>query len=194
MIQTIENNLFLILTWVWVATGIYWIWASRTMKKAQKKEGIQFRVFYMFFWVIPVVITFFTILPGDFPNQKLYASISVLNWIAFVLALTSLAFMIWSRVVLGKNWSGRIAIKKDHQLITNGPYRFVRHPMYTGFIFAFFWSAVLLGEVRGLISFIILVIGVLMKLRLEEKFVHEAFGQDYQAYSKRVKKIVPFIY
>ncbi|MGB0949338.1 MAG: methyltransferase family protein [Marinirhabdus sp.] len=190
----IKENLFLILTVIWIITGIYWVIAGQKIKKAKKKEDIRFRVFYMFFWVAPVLITFFNAIPTQWLNKRLYIENSTLNIVAFILAIVSLAFMVWSRVVLGENWSGRVAIKENHNLITSGPYRYVRHPMYTGFIFAFLWSAVLLGEVRGLISFIILIIGIVIKLRMEERFVREAFGEEYIAYAKRVKKIVPLIY
>lgn len=190
----IYENLFLILTVIWIIIGFYWIIAGQKIKKAKKKEDIRFRVFYMFFWIAPVLVTFFNAIPVEWLQQRLYKESIILNISSFLLAFLSLAFMVWSRVILGENWSGRVAIKKNHDLITSGPYKYVRHPMYSGFIFAFLWSAILLGEVRGLISFIILITGIVIKLGIEERFIREAFGKEYIAYAKRVKKIIPFIY
>jgi protein-S-isoprenylcysteine O-methyltransferase Ste14 len=188
------NNLFTIATIVWVITGVYWIVAALNIKTARKKEALRFRVFYMLFWVIPFALTFFRFIPGDWWYTRLFSKNGVVEWAAFTGMVLGLAFMTWSRVILGRNWSGRIAIKEDHQLITSGPYSLVRHPMYTGFIFAFLFSVVLLGETRGLVSLVILLTGILMKVRLEEKFVREVFGHNYIAYSKQVKRLIPFIY
>ncbi len=188
------QNFFIIATIFWVLTGIYWIIAAQNIKHATQKEEIGFRVFYMIFWVVPFAFTFFRILLIDWLYTRILPEKSVIEIIAFIGILFSLGFMIWSRVVLGKNWSGRIAVKDDHQLITSGPYTIVRHPMYTGFIFAFLFSAILLGEVRGVISFVILLIGILMKLQKEERIVRNVFGTKYDDYAKRVKKLIPFIY
>jgi protein-S-isoprenylcysteine O-methyltransferase Ste14 len=188
------QNLFIIATVIWVLTGIYWVVAAQNIKQAIKKEEIGFRIFYMIFWVVPFALTFFRILSIDWLNARVLPGKLLIEIIAFIGVLVSLAFMIWSRVVLGKNWSGRIAVKNDHQLITSGPYTMVRHPMYTGFIFAFLFSAILLGEVRGVISFVILLIGILMKLQKEERVIRNVFGIKYDEYAKRVKKLIPFIY
>lgn len=188
------DDLFTIATLIWAITGIYWIIAARNIKSARKKEAIRFRVFYMLFWVIPFALTFFSFIPGSWLYTRLFPKDRLIEWIAFSGVIAGLAFMIWSRVTLGRNWSGRIAIKENHQLITSGPYSLVRHPMYTGFILAFFFSVVLLGEMRGAVALGILLTGILMKIQLEEKFVREVFGQRYIVYSRQVKRLIPFIY
>lgn len=188
------DNLFTIGTIIWVATGLYWIVAAMNIKAARRKEDIRFRVFYMLFWVVPFALTFFRFIPGAWLYTRLFPKDNIMEIVAFTGMIVSLGFMIWSRVTLGRNWSGRIAIKEDHQLITSGPYSLVRHPMYTGFIFAFFFSVILLGEMRGLIAFVILLTGILLKLRLEEKFVREVFGERYIIYARQVKRLIPFVY
>ncbi|HTF80690.1 MAG TPA: isoprenylcysteine carboxylmethyltransferase family protein [Cytophagales bacterium] len=186
--------LFKIATMVWVFTGVYWILAAFNIKAAQKKEDIKFRIFYMLFWIVPFLLTFFRVFPQALLYTRLYPAYVALEYTAFIGMLLGLGLMIWSRVALGRNWSGRIAIKEDHQLITTGPYAVARHPMYTGFIIAFFCTAILLGEVRGVLAFLILIVGILMKIQLEEKFVKQVFGHHYMIYSKKVKRLIPFIY
>jgi len=189
-----SNQLFFIATVMWIITGVYWFIAAFNIKKAAQKEKIGFRLLHVFLWYIPGLITFFNIIPIKPLTNRLYPQDPMIEYAAFALTILSLSFMAWSRVTLGRNWSGRIAIKEDHELITSGPYKYVRHPMYTGFLFAFLWSAVLLGEVRGFVSFIAVIFGLMIKLPLEEKFIRENFGTAYEAYAQRVKKIIPFIY
>jgi len=102
-------------------------------------------------------------------------------------------FTIWARRHLGRNWSGSVTIKADHELITTGPYRIARHPIYTGLLIAFAGNALVVGEVRGLIAFAIAFAALWRKLKLEERFMREQFGQAYVDYSRRVAAVVPFL-
>jgi len=188
------ENLFIVATYIWALTGVYWIAAAQRTKPAKKKEKLLFRVCYMILWVLPFAITFLPVLPEGFIYDRLFPSHSFIAMLAFIGMLVGLGFMIWSRVVLGNNWSGRIAIKENHQFVTSGPYKYVRNPMYAGFIIGFLFSTLLLNEVRGLVAFIILLIGILIKLHKEEKFVKEAFGKQYEEYANRVSRLIPFLY
>jgi protein-S-isoprenylcysteine O-methyltransferase Ste14 len=188
-------NFYIIAIILWSVTGVYWIIAALNMNKAKKKEELNFRVFYMILWVLPFLLTFSNIWPAGFLYTDLFTGQrSAIVIIGFIGLVTGLLFMIWARVTLGKNWSGRIAIKENHQFIDYGPYAYARHPMYTGFIFAFTSSAFILGEVRGFIAAAILIVGVLVKMSKEEKFVTEVFGNRYVEYAKKVKRLIPFIY
>ena len=113
-------------------------------------------------------------------------------WTGFGLTLVGLLFSVWARNHLGKNWSQVVAIKEGQQLITSGPYAFVRHPIYSGLLLAF-GSAVALGQWRGLLA-VALVFGVLWrKISLEEKWLRVQFGDSYDSYCRRVRALVPYI-
>jgi protein-S-isoprenylcysteine O-methyltransferase Ste14 len=101
-------------------------------------------------------------------------------------------FTVWARVYLGGNWSGIVTIKHDHELIASGPYAIVRHPIYTGLLVAFIGSAVARGEWRGVLAVLIAWMALWRKLRLEERWMAERFGQQYEAYCRRVPALVPF--
>jgi protein-S-isoprenylcysteine O-methyltransferase Ste14 len=114
-------------------------------------------------------------------------------WIGAIIAVGGLSFSVWARRYLGKNWSQAVTIKEDHKLITNGPYSLARHPIYTGLLFGFVGTTIALGEWRGVIA-VALVFGVLLhKLKLEERWLHEQFGESYEIYCQRVSALVPFI-
>jgi protein-S-isoprenylcysteine O-methyltransferase Ste14 len=100
---------------------------------------------------------------------------------------------VWARHYLGKNWSQVVTIKEDHELITDGPYSMSRHPIYTGLLFGFVGTSIALGELRGVIA-VAFVFGVLLyKLKLEEKWLHEQFGEPYERYCQKVAALIPFI-
>jgi len=101
-------------------------------------------------------------------------------------------FTVWARVHLGGNWSGIVTIKHDHELIANGPYAIVRHPIYTGLLVAFIGSAMARGEWRGVLAVLVAWLALWRKLRVEENWLAERFGQQYEAYRRRVPALVPF--
>ena len=103
-----------------------------------------------------------------------------------------IAFAIWARVHLGKNWSGRPTMKVDHELVTSGPYRFVRHPIYTGMIVALFGSG-LVGGPSWFLIFILASIVFLARIPVEERFMMELFPAQYPEYKKRTKALIPFV-
>jgi protein-S-isoprenylcysteine O-methyltransferase Ste14 len=101
-------------------------------------------------------------------------------------------FTVRARLHRGGNWSGIVTIKHDHELIANGPYAIVRHPIYTGLLIAFIGSAMALGEWRGVLAVLVAWWALWRKLRLEERWMAECFGQQYEAYCQRVPALVPF--
>lgn len=110
-----------------------------------------------------------------------------------ILCVLGLAFAIWARRDLGRNWSGTPSMKEDHELVTSGPYRFVRHPIYTGMILALFGS-VLASGIIWLVIFIIFCINFLYQLPVEEKYMMQLFPNEYPEYKKRTKALIPFVW
>ena len=92
---------------------------------------------------------------------------------------------------LGRNWSGTVTVKHDHELVTGGPYGIVRHPIYTGLLGGFIGSAIALGEWRGLVAVVLVLIAFMRKIRLEERWMQERFGDAYRRYRQRVPALVP---
>src|SRR5262249_13239381 len=109
------------------------------------------------------------------------------------LTLAGIGFSIWARLFLGRNWSGRVTIKEQHELIQSGPYSIVRHPIYSGFLLAILGTALVQGHLRSLLALPLAALGWSLKLRLEESFMAHQFGSAYLDYKRRVKALVPFV-
>ncbi|CAA7602232.1 phosphatidylethanolamine N-methyltransferase [Acididesulfobacillus acetoxydans] len=113
-----------------------------------------------------------------------------LAWLGTILLLVSTVFTLWSRWTLGKMWATNAQVKAEHRLVTGGPYRITRHPIYTGILGMILGSAFSLGEAFAVI-FVLVLIFFFNRMRLEEKLMVETFGDEYLAYRKRVPKLIP---
>ncbi len=98
-------------------------------------------------------------------------------------------------ISLGKFFSTRVCIHKTHRLITTGLYRYIRHPSYSGLLICFFAAGIAMGDFLSLSVLLIpLVIALVNRINVEEKFLQQFFGYDYQQYCLQTKKIIPKIY
>jgi protein-S-isoprenylcysteine O-methyltransferase Ste14 len=114
-------------------------------------------------------------------------------WTGAALTLAGLLFSVWARVYLGRNWSGTVTLKEDHELITGGPYGWVRHPIYTGLLLAVVGTAAVRGNLRGVAAIVLSAAALWRKLGLEESWMREQFGEQYRDYSRRVAALIPFV-
>lgn len=150
------------------------------------------------YW-LPLVIAALLLGPGPWFGHSLLREQFVPHTI-FVyslglgLALAGATLAIYSRVFLGRNWSATVQLKQNHELITHGPYRHIRHPIYTGFLLLFLGNAVMVGDWRGLLAVAIVLVSFWRKLRLEEKWLANHFGEPYSAYQNQTKALVPAVF
>jgi len=115
--------------------------------------------------------------------------------IGVIISVTAVAFAIWARIELGTNWSGAvITLKEDHKLITSGPYKFVRHPIYTGYFLATLGTAFTLGTIASYLATLMIFLGFLIRMNKEESLMTAQFPKEYPEYKKQSKKILPFIW
>jgi len=110
------------------------------------------------------------------------------------LTAVGLGFALWARFTIGRNWGRLITVQEDHQLMRTGPYAIVRHPIYSGFMLATLGTAIAIGEVGGLVGTALVIISWAYKSRLEEAFMIEHFGAEYQQYRQQVKGLIPGIW
>jgi len=94
---------------------------------------------------------------------------------------------------LGSNWSADPSIKEGHELIERGPYRLVRHPIYSGFLLALAGTGLGSGRVMHLYIVGISLMGMCLKLRIEESLMLRQFPQAYREYMRRTKALIPFV-
>lgn len=110
-----------------------------------------------------------------------------------VLTFAGLLFCVWARFVLAGNWSDFVQVKHDHELVVEGPYRWVRHPIYTGILMMLAGTALAVGEWRAVLAVAIAAAAFGHKLRLEEAVMRQEFGEAYTRYADRTRALIPFV-
>ncbi len=108
------------------------------------------------------------------------------------LCVLGMAFAIWARIYLGRNWGMPMSRKEDPYLVTGGPYAYVRHPIYGGLLIAMLGSSIG-GMIVWSIPLLLCVVYFVYSARTEEKLMREQFPEQYPAYMKRTKMFVPFV-
>jgi len=176
---------------LWVAWGAYWAYASRATKADRSAEPLPQRLGHLGALAIAFLALFSGVLSVGPLDLRLLPAVTAP--LGAAVAAAGLAFMVWARVHLGMYWSGRITLKEGHRLIRTGPYRFVRHPIYTGFITGILGVAITVGRVRGLVALIVVVAAYLVKMRREEAALSTQFGEEYEQFRREVPALIPFI-
>lgn len=116
------------------------------------------------------------------------------EWIAMLgalLTVAGVAFAIWARRHIGRNWSGQVTIRKEHELIRTGPYARIRHPIYTGILLALAGTALAIGEYRAILAFAVIAIGFIVKAKREESFLATQFGPAFDEHRQQTGFFLP---
>ena len=111
--------------------------------------------------------------------------------VGLLLMVMGLMLAIWARQILGGNWSANVQIKHGHELITDGPYFYVRHPIYTALILMFLGNAIVVGELRGVFAVLIVYASFYFKYRKEEQMMMHEFGDNYLEYMSKTGALFP---
>jgi protein-S-isoprenylcysteine O-methyltransferase Ste14 len=178
---------------VWAGVIGYWVWSAGNVKAAARTESRQDRLLLC---ILPLLVAAVLLGPGRlFGHTWLRAQFAshseLVESLGLAISLGGALLACYARAILGRNWSGTVQLKHDHELIQRGPYRYVRHPIYTGFLLLFLGSAVMLGEWRGLLGLVIVFACFWRKLRIEESWLLQHFGARYAQYIRQTKAIVP---
>lgn len=147
---------------------------------------------------MPLLVAVLLLGPGPWFGQSLLREqfvphTTLVYSLGLALAVLGAALAIYSRWLLGKNWSATVQLKQNHELITAGPYGFVRHPIYSGLLLLFLGNALMVGDWRGLLAVAIVFASFWRKLRIEEAWLSERFGEQYRSYQARTKALVPAV-
>ena len=177
----------------WGAFFLVWVLAALFTKRTVYHESGARRLRY----IIPVLFGWFLVFRGHrLPplfNLDIIPQTDAILVAAAILCLCGLGFCLWARAVLGRNWSGTVTLKENHELIVRGPYRLVRHPIYTGLLAMLIATAIQQGHIAGMIGLILVFVSFWIKLNDEEEVMRKQFPDQYAAYRERVKRIIPFI-
>lgn len=190
MLDLLHSHLFDAIWLLWLA---YWFVAARSVKPFQRRESAWSRLAHFG----PIALAAWMLaadhLPGHFLEGRAWPSNEATFWIGIGLLVAGLLFAVWARRAIGRNWSGSVTVKEDHELVRTGPYAIVRHPIYTGLLLAFIGSALPRGEWRGVAAVLLVALALWRKLKLEERWMGETFGARYAAYKRETKALVPYL-
>ena len=182
-----------IISGCWLVFVAVWVLAAVSTKRTVYRESQTQRLRYWVLLVIACLLQFYgRRLPYPL-NMPAFFHVTPTAWASAVLCLIGLAFAVWARVILGRNWSGVVTLKEGHELVERGPYRFVRHPIYTGILTMFFATALAQGHLSGFVGTLLMFASFWIKLRDEEKLMLQQFPERYADYQRRAKCIIPFV-
>lgn len=180
---------------MWLAWVVFWLVSARSAKATARVESTQSRLLHL----VPLLAGVFLV------EQSAVAPWRVLSmhvlpwtmgtfWCGALVQAAGLLFTVWARLHLGRNWSGIVTLKQGHELIRTGPYRWVRHPIYTGLLIAFLGNAIAYNAVGSFIGVAICAVSFVRKLRIEESFLHTQFGEEYSRYAAETRALLPLLY
>ncbi|MEO7325712.1 MAG: isoprenylcysteine carboxylmethyltransferase family protein [Dokdonella sp.] len=177
---------------LWLVWCVVWLISARGVKRDRREESPASRAAHLLPLAVAALLLWLPTLPGGFLCGRLWPATLTTYFAGVAIVALGLGFSIWARMHLGRNWSGTVTLKESHELIRSGPYALVRHPIYTGLLLGFVGSAVSRDEWRGVLAVAIVFLALWRKLRLEERWMIETFGDVYQRYRKEVPALVPF--
>ena len=180
----------------WLVFIVYWAAsATRAKRDATRQSSWQSAV------AIRVVVVLAAILLVRLPaaQRLLRGSREVLSFsnptagtIGALLSVAGVAVAVWARKCLGTNWSPRPSVKVGHELVTSGPYRWVRHPIYTGMLLAVLGTALDTG-ILGLVIFLGVCLYLVLRIPVEEGLMLGLFPEQYARYREQTKALIPHV-
>ncbi len=169
----------------WGAFWLYWFVAARGMKRGRLQWSNEIRI-----RLVIVVVAVAIVRLGGFRH-----GLDTDVWLeatGIALFVAGLAFAVWARRAIGANWGTPMARKDEPELVTSGPYRLVRHPIYSGIILASIGTAVALSW-PWLVVVALVGIYFVYSATVEERFLEQQFPEQYAAYERRTRMLVPFV-
>lgn len=175
----------------WLLLLAYWVISAFSVRKNQRVESIGSRLLVSGLIVGSILIVVGPWLHESALDSRFVPSMPLIRDAGIVLLWAGVGIAIWARYHLGEYWSGRVTIKVGHKLIDTGPYRYVRHPIYSGILLAMIGTALATGKWRSVVAFALVLIVLFMKMRKEEQFLSEELRETYRDYKRRTGMLIP---
>ena len=183
-----------IISALWIAFVVYWVILARSAKRSVsvgakwKHIAIRFCILVL----IVIAVSSATLRHGARVAQAYQASHALMAATGIIVVALGLAFAVWARIRLGRNWGTPMSQREDPELITSGPYAYVRHPIYSGIILAMVGSSI--GHtVAWALPLVLFGAYFIYSARREEEFMCRQFPQSYPAYMRRTHMLVPYV-
>lgn len=181
-----------IINWAWLIFAVIWLVTAFTSKRTVRRQSAGSRLVQVGLGIVAGLLIWgpWSAVLGREVVQRSVTSAHI----ALALTLVGMAFAMWARLTLGRNWSGTVTVKQDHELVRSGPYSIVRHPIYSGILLALLGTAIARGYIGAFIGMAVAAVALRLKSLTEEAFMTEQFGSQYATYKRSVKALIPFVW
>jgi protein-S-isoprenylcysteine O-methyltransferase Ste14 len=176
---------------IWAVFSVYWEIAARNAARDKSGESSSSRGLHVLIVNVALLLLFIPV-PGL--NGRYLPATPLLKPLGLAIQTCGVLLAVWSRRHLGRNWSGRVTLKVDHELVRTGPYRFVRHPIYTALLAMYAGNAVVSGEWHALLGFVLAALAYWRKIGIEEANLAGAFGATWDDYRRSTRALVPGLF
>ena len=181
----------------WLVIGSFlllvvaWFSGSSGISGGEKHSSASKTILYGFASVLLLV----TLLPPYFDRRNIWViDGDAVRYFGLLLFFAGSILRLAAVFVLGRRFSGLVAIQPDHQLKTDGLYRYIRHPSYTGLIASMMGYVLIFRSTIGLVLIIFLFLLLISRMNDEERFLEAHFGEQYSRYRLKTRRLVPFVY
>jgi protein-S-isoprenylcysteine O-methyltransferase Ste14 len=169
---------------IWLVFWVYWFASAFSAKRGS--AGTQVRL-----PALGIVVAALLLLHVGGVNKTEIHS-PVLRAVGVILLVAGLGLCVWARINLGRNWGMPMTKKDDPELVTSGPYRYVRHPIYSGLLLAIVGTAIA-TDLAWLVAAAIVGAYFFYSASVEEKLMSSSFPDAYAEYRSRTKMLIPFV-
>jgi protein-S-isoprenylcysteine O-methyltransferase Ste14 len=175
----------------WYVFAAYWAITAIRVKRTKASETSADRFATIAVMCVAFVLLFSEALRIGPLRLRFVAAEPAIQWVGIALTSLGVVVAIWARRTLGEYWSARVTLKEGHQIIRTGPYRFVRHPIYTGMLLAVIGTSLVVGEWRGVLAVVLMLAAHSRKAMREEALLTSEFGEEYAAYRQSTGFLFP---
>ena len=173
---------------LWVAFIVYWSAAARNAAPAKSVESRESRRLHEILLNGAILLLFIPV-PGL--RGRFLPLLPLIVAAGLTLQAGAILLAVWARRHLGRNWSGAITETVGHQLVRSGPYRLVRHPIYSAMLGMTVGTTLVSGELHALLALAVMAVAYARKIPLEERHLRSVFGPAYDEYRRETWAVLP---
>lgn len=177
----------------WIVFWIYWLLSAFKTKRTARFNIGRFAGIRIVIFVMAVILFRFHDVQNVWSEKRLVTGNRVILIAGFVIFLLGLALAIWARINLGKNWGTPMTLKEDPELVTSGPYAYIRHPIYSGILLAVV-GCIIASSLFWVVILFIAGIYFIYSAIEEEKIMANQFPKAYPLYKTKTKMLIPFLF
>lgn len=180
--------------WLWMFLCVVWLVSAFGAKKNIARRPWWMRVPVRIAILVVVFVLFWRPLGGRWlaPLDMLLGSPAI-GLAGLILSVAGIAFALWARMVIGRNWGMPMTLKQDAELVTTGPYALVRHPIYSGILLAMLGSGFTIS-LWWLVFLVLNGVQFFLAAKREERLMLQTFPETYPAYMRRTRMLIPFVF